>query len=59
MRNIDFRLGGGCTFLYRLYVAYGFSADLTHFRSEHWRKIRASRGFERDLQQISVGLGSC
>jgi hypothetical protein len=25
-------------------VAYGFSVGLTHFLSEHWRKIRASRG---------------
>src|SRR6266850_5605451 len=28
----------------RLYVAYRFSVALTHFPSEHWRKIRASRG---------------
>jgi putative ABC transport system permease protein len=33
--------------LCRLYVAYGFSAALTRFPTEHWRKIRASRGFER------------
>lgn len=31
----------------RLYAADEFSVALTHFRSEQWRKIRASRGFER------------
>ena len=34
----------------RLHVAYEFSVALTHFLSEHWRKIRASRGFERDFR---------